>query len=563
MLCSHVREFQQLPRTLEILPLLRKNELLNCPGFYGDGTPISLTDAPKGCVVLFVEVADTGTNTHTTPVNWHAASYIGISIATPGCDVIGIISHEIGHALGIFHEQARPDQERHIAVNYNNIPISRWSNFNSFGPGQAETYGLPYDTGSVMHYGPFGFSSDPDKPTIRTLERIQQSTIGQRIGPSFLDYQAVSNKTRFINSANYPHGFKKGVECFWLLRAPREGRVFLEFAEPFEFLCEDTCDKSYVEVKYHSDKRLTGARYCCSSPPKERFISLDNELVVIMRGYVEGYRGFRAKFWSDVSEPILETTKYITSAIQTTPTSTRQATLPTTTETPKTTEDLLAIPKISFTDKTVEPTHRWSEKPFTLTSTRRNTPKTGTKTWGNRHTIGPLRTTSTRNTSLLTLVATTTQLPTRRTSPQITSLSTTTIHSTMITSRSSGKEECDCRSWSEWVGECAQPCGGCGHRVRTRQCHKANCRNEEKRTCNFSACPSGTNFLINNGEFHILWRGCCVGLFRSEDECTTLDTDENPFLRLITSFLSIQDIQDIHRSDIRMKIPEKRHQNTN
>ncbi|KAK6765336.1 hypothetical protein RB195_025311 [Necator americanus] len=76
MLCSHVREFQQLPRTLEILPLLRKNELLNCPGFYGDGTPISLTDAPKGCVVLFVEVADTGTNTHTTPVNWHAASYI-------------------------------------------------------------------------------------------------------------------------------------------------------------------------------------------------------------------------------------------------------------------------------------------------------------------------------------------------------------------------------------------------------------------------------------------------------------------------------------------------------
>ncbi|KHJ99658.1 astacin [Oesophagostomum dentatum] len=35
----------------------------------------------------------------------------GVSIATPGCDVIGIISHEIGHALGVFHEQARPDQK--------------------------------------------------------------------------------------------------------------------------------------------------------------------------------------------------------------------------------------------------------------------------------------------------------------------------------------------------------------------------------------------------------------------------------------------------------------------
>lgn len=60
---------------------------------------------------------------------------------------MGIISHEIGHALGIFHEQARPDQSNYIFVNYNNIPLSRWSNFHPLSQSEADTFNLPYDTG--------------------------------------------------------------------------------------------------------------------------------------------------------------------------------------------------------------------------------------------------------------------------------------------------------------------------------------------------------------------------------------------------------------------------------
>jgi hypothetical protein len=49
-----------------------------------------------------------------------------------------------------------------------------------------------FDAGSVMMYGPFGFAADPFRPTISTLDRNLQSTIGQRTaGPSFLDIQAV------------------------------------------------------------------------------------------------------------------------------------------------------------------------------------------------------------------------------------------------------------------------------------------------------------------------------------------------------------------------------------
>lgn len=58
--------------------------------------------------------------------------------------------------------------------------------------------------------------------------------------------------------------FENNINFFLNLLFP-EGRVFLEFIGLFEFLCEDTCDKSYVEVKYHNDKRLTGARFVINS----------------------------------------------------------------------------------------------------------------------------------------------------------------------------------------------------------------------------------------------------------------------------------------------------------
>lgn len=44
-----------------------------------------------------------------------------------------------------------------------------------------------------MHYGPYGFASDPYVATIITRDKSLQSTIGQREGPSFLDFQAVSD----------------------------------------------------------------------------------------------------------------------------------------------------------------------------------------------------------------------------------------------------------------------------------------------------------------------------------------------------------------------------------
>nr|CAD2180515.1 unnamed protein product [Meloidogyne enterolobii] len=281
----------------------------------------------------------------------------GISISTPGCDFIGIIAHEIGHALGTFHEQARPDQSRHIAIHYNNIPLTRWNNFQPVNEDQAETFKLPYDPGSVMHYGPYGFASDQYKPTISTLDINWQSTIGQRIGPSFLDILSINrayfcsekcskplinclhggypnpnkcfeckcphgfsgklcelvqpspcggtvklSKTKIkISSPSHPNLFPSNIDCIWLLKAPPGGHIFLQFSsENFYYSCEDTCDKSFIELKTGPDFRITGYRFCCSVAPKNIFRSSGSEMIVIHSGQGPSSEGFLAYIWSDL-----------------------------------------------------------------------------------------------------------------------------------------------------------------------------------------------------------------------------------------------------------------------
>ncbi|XP_074545792.1 zinc metalloproteinase nas-4 isoform X2 [Halichoeres trimaculatus] len=118
------------------------------------------------------------------------ASYVGFIggeqpvFVGPTC-VVGNIAHEILHALGFHHEHTRTDREEYITVLTHNIMQGMENNFQMR---DGETFGLPYDITSILHYGS-GFFSANGQPTIVPNADVEE--MGQRVRLTKTDIQKV------------------------------------------------------------------------------------------------------------------------------------------------------------------------------------------------------------------------------------------------------------------------------------------------------------------------------------------------------------------------------------
>ncbi|VIO86037.1 Uncharacterized protein BM_BM8506 [Brugia malayi] len=242
-----------------------------------------------------------------------------------GCESGGIVAHELGHALGFWHEQSRPDRDIYININEEHIFPGTKGNFEKRN--DIAAIDVPYDFGSVMHYGPQAFTNDYHYVTIETKDHRFQHTIGQRNDLSFIDIKEAnqmycSDKCKMkLNCLNggyedprncaickCPTGsagircesiprstmgcggellagdkwltLKNSIvgSCFWRITAPY-GKVHLEVLDA-TYVCDSSCADNYLEIKRGAILEQTGFRQCCNAVPGD-IISVTNQIYII------------------------------------------------------------------------------------------------------------------------------------------------------------------------------------------------------------------------------------------------------------------------------------------
>jgi hypothetical protein len=72
-----------------------------------------------------------------------------------GCQEMAIL-HELGHAIGLFHEQTRPDRDQYIAMQMDNVKKEKKSQYGKGGETDRLVIGQ-YDFQSIMHYADTNF----------------------------------------------------------------------------------------------------------------------------------------------------------------------------------------------------------------------------------------------------------------------------------------------------------------------------------------------------------------------------------------------------------------------
>uniref|UniRef100_A0A1I7XCE9 Metalloendopeptidase n=1 Tax=Heterorhabditis bacteriophora TaxID=37862 RepID=A0A1I7XCE9_HETBA len=183
-----------------------------------------------------------------------------------------IVIHELFHTIGLWHEHMRYDRDNYITVHYKNINPMYQSQFDKVSKFEAETYGIPYDYTSVMHYAETAFAIK-GKISMETKDPAYQKVIGHHRDASVNDYKKICmiyGCSKCIGASFNIDELVMGITPIPITKAPIQPllplykRKHKECYDVFPPFCYSLSQNNILDCNF------LGNDYCCSSCASQR-----------------------------------------------------------------------------------------------------------------------------------------------------------------------------------------------------------------------------------------------------------------------------------------------------